>query len=191
MPPLVIHIFVPDRIQSDPTRRAAVRIADGFEPASGSVRPKHPTASPLAMRGSHPSFCSSLPYFQMGNMESDPWTETKDRNPLSPASSSMQARPYETALIPAHPYPERCIPNRPSEPSSVATSEGNSPRSNHPSMPGRTRSRTNDRTVSRTIRSSSDSSASTSRKSSGRRAARPGRVSVAIAVNSIRDPGEG
>nr|CRL53663.1 hypothetical protein CPGR_00942 [Mycolicibacterium fortuitum subsp. fortuitum DSM 46621 = ATCC 6841 = JCM 6387] len=29
----------------------------------------------------------------MENIDSEPWTETKLRNPLSPASSSMQARP--------------------------------------------------------------------------------------------------
>ena len=61
MPPFVIHIFVPLRIQSPPSRRALVRIRAGSEPLSGSVRPKQPTTSPVAMRGSHRSFCSSLP----------------------------------------------------------------------------------------------------------------------------------
>ncbi len=94
MPPFVIHIFVPDRIQSPPgSRPATVRIADGLLPASGSVRPKQPTASPRAMRGSHSSFCSSLPYFQIGNIDSDPWTLIALRKPESPASISMQAMP--------------------------------------------------------------------------------------------------
>ena len=62
MPPFVIHIFEPFRIQSPPgSRRAEVRIDAGSLPASGSVSPKHPIASPRAMRGSHSSFCSSLP----------------------------------------------------------------------------------------------------------------------------------
>ena len=61
MDPLVIHIFVPLRIQSSPSRRANVRIPPGLLPKSGSVRPKHPIVSPRAMDGSHWFFCSSLP----------------------------------------------------------------------------------------------------------------------------------
>ena len=93
IPPLVIHILVPVRIQSSLSRRANVRMCAGSLPKSGSVRPKHPRASPAAIRGSHCCFCSSDPYFQMGNMASEPCTEMKLRKPLSPASSSMQARP--------------------------------------------------------------------------------------------------
>ena len=97
IPPLVIHIFEPDRIQSavspDPSRRALVRIEAGSEPASGSVSPKQPMARPLAILGSHSSFCSSDPYFQIGNMDRDPWTLTALRKPESPASSSRQASP--------------------------------------------------------------------------------------------------
>src|SRR6266545_4410803 len=55
------------------------------------------------------------------------------------------------------------MPSRPSPPSSAATSVGNSARSNHPSMPGRTRSRTQSRAASRIIRSSSVSCASPAR----------------------------
>ena len=40
--PFVIHIFAPFRIQSEPSRRACVRIEAGSEPASGSVSPKQP-----------------------------------------------------------------------------------------------------------------------------------------------------
>ena len=93
MPPLVIHSLLPLRTQSEPSRRAEVRIEAGSEPESGSVSPKQPIASPAAIRGSHSCFCSSEPYFQIGNIASEPWTETKERNPLSPASSSRQARP--------------------------------------------------------------------------------------------------
>ncbi len=91
--PLVIHIFCPCRIQSSPSRRALVRIEPGSEPASGSVRPKQPSASPAAIRGSHSCFCSSEPQRWIANIASEPWTETRLRMPLSPASSSMQARP--------------------------------------------------------------------------------------------------
>ncbi len=61
MVPLVIHILLPVITQSSPSRRACVRIEPGSLPASGSVRPKQPRASPAAICGSHSSFCSSLP----------------------------------------------------------------------------------------------------------------------------------
>ena len=75
----------------------------GFEPKSGSVSPKQPTASPVAIRGSHSCFCSSLPCFQIANIASDPCTLTSERIPESAASSSRQARPYAVALVPAQP----------------------------------------------------------------------------------------
>ena len=59
--PLVIHIFEPLRIQSDPSRRAVVRMPAGLEPKSGSVSPKQPMTSPVAIAGSHWLRCSSLP----------------------------------------------------------------------------------------------------------------------------------
>ena len=70
--PFVIHIFAPFRIQSDPSRRACVRMEPGSEPASGSVSPKQPMISPVCIGGSQRSFCSSEPNFQMGNIASDP-----------------------------------------------------------------------------------------------------------------------
>lgn len=103
MEPLVIHILVPLRIQSSPSRLALVRIPPGLDPKSGSVRPKQPMASPAAIRGSHSSFCSSLPLWWIANMASEPWTETRLRMPESTASSSWQANPYAVALIPAQP----------------------------------------------------------------------------------------
>ncbi len=62
MDPLVIHIFVPLSTQSDPSRRARVRMPPGSDPKSGSVSPKQPIASPAAIRGSHSCFCSSDPF---------------------------------------------------------------------------------------------------------------------------------
>ena len=91
--PLVIHIFRPDKTQSLPDRDAEVRIDAGSEPASGSVRPKQPRASPAAIRGSHSVLCASDPNFQMANMASEPCTDTSERSPESAASSSRQARP--------------------------------------------------------------------------------------------------
>ena len=93
MLPLVIHILVPESTQSDPSRLAKVRMPPGSEPWSGSVRPKQPIASPAAIRGSHSVFCSSDPYRQIGNMDSEPWTDAALRRPESHASSSRHATP--------------------------------------------------------------------------------------------------
>src|SRR5688572_16056696 len=101
--PFVIHILVPLMIQSDPSFRAPVRMDAGSDPESGSVKPKQPMMSPAAIPGSQVSFCSSDPNFQMGNIASEPCTDTKDRVPESPASISMQAKPYAVAEVPAHP----------------------------------------------------------------------------------------
>jgi hypothetical protein len=101
--PFVIHIFEPLRSQSAPSRFADVRIEPGSEPASGSVRPKQPSASPACIGGSQRCFCSSEPHFQIANIASDPCTETKLRTPESPASSSMQVSPYMTELAPGRP----------------------------------------------------------------------------------------
>ena len=61
MLPLVIQVFSPFSTQPSPSRRAVVRMPAGFEPKSGSVRPKQPMALPLCRRGSHFCFCSSEP----------------------------------------------------------------------------------------------------------------------------------
>ncbi len=151
--PLVIHILAPLRIQSSPSRRARVRMLPGSLPASDSVSPKQPINSPAAIPGSQRCFCSSDPNAQIGNIAREPCTETNDRVPESPASSSRQARPYSTLLVPAQPYPSRCIPKRPIEPISLARSTGNVPSSNHSATSGSTRSFTKLRTVSRMSRS--------------------------------------
>ncbi len=128
----------------------------GLEPKSGSVRPKQPIASPVAIRGSHSSFWASDPCFQIANIARLPWTETTDRSPESPASSSRQARPYAVALVPAQPYPVRCIPSSPIDPNSRASSRtGAVPASYHPAISGLSFSSTKLRTVSRMARSSS------------------------------------
>ena len=101
--PFVIHIFAPFRTQSGPSRLAWVRIAPGSEPASGSVSPKQPIASPRCIAGSHRSFCSSEPQRQIANIASEPCTETALRMPESPASSSRHVSPYATELAPGSP----------------------------------------------------------------------------------------
>ena len=81
------------RAVEDPVVAVAARRASasppGSEPASGSVSPKQPIASPAAIAGSQRCFCSSEPKRRIANIASDPWTETSERIPASPASSSM------------------------------------------------------------------------------------------------------
>ncbi len=101
--PLVIHIFEPFRIQSDPSRRAVVRMPAGLEPKSGSVSPKQPITSPVAMAGSHWLRCSSLPQRKMANIASEPCTDTRLRRPESMASSSWHTSPYAVAVEPPQP----------------------------------------------------------------------------------------
>ena len=75
----VIQVFEPVRTQPSRARRARVFMLPGSEPASGSVRPKQPTSSPVASRGSHLWRCASLPYAWIGNMTRLPWTLPLDR----------------------------------------------------------------------------------------------------------------
>jgi hypothetical protein len=101
----VIHILEPERRQRPgPSRTARVRMPAGFEPKSGSVRPKHPIASPRASLGSHASRCASVPYVKIGHMTSEPCTDAKLRSAESPRSSSYMRRPCATDESPAQPY---------------------------------------------------------------------------------------
>ena len=59
--PLVIHILVPFSTQPSLVSRAVVIMPPGFEPKSGSVRPKQPISWPEARSGSQRRFCSSEP----------------------------------------------------------------------------------------------------------------------------------
>ncbi|CAB4881990.1 unannotated protein [freshwater metagenome] len=99
----MIHILLPLRIQSSPSRLARVSMPPGLDPKSASVRPKQPMSEPSAIPGSHCCFCSSDPYFQIANIASEPCTETSERMPESMASSSRQANPYAVADVPAQP----------------------------------------------------------------------------------------
>jgi hypothetical protein len=98
-----IQRFAPFSTQPEPTRSARVSMLAGSLPAVGSVSPKQPISSPAAMPGSHCFFCSSEPNLEIALMASDPCTETKVRMPESPASSSIAAIPYSTALRPPQP----------------------------------------------------------------------------------------
>ena len=89
----VIHILEPFSTQSLPRRLACVFMFDGSEPPCGSVRPKQPISSPVAMRGRYFWRCASLPNAWIGYITRLDCTETKLRIPESPRSSSWQMRP--------------------------------------------------------------------------------------------------
>lgn len=101
--PLVIQRLTPWITQSSPTRRQRVRIAPGSLPASGSVSPKQPTASPDARRGSQASLTASDAHRWMGYITRLDCTLTKLRRPESTYSTSRLRRPYAVALAPAPP----------------------------------------------------------------------------------------
>ena len=69
-------------------------MAPGSEPASGSVNPKHPTASPTASRGNHSRFMASEAYVKIGYMTRLDCTLTNALSPESAYSSSRQLSPY-------------------------------------------------------------------------------------------------
>ena len=59
--PIPIHCFSALTRHPPSVLTARVRMPPGSEPASGSVRPKQPTHSPLASFGRYLRFCSSDP----------------------------------------------------------------------------------------------------------------------------------
>mmetsp|Transcript_22897 Transcript_22897/g.67365 ORF Transcript_22897/g.67365 Transcript_22897/m.67365 type:complete len:287 (+) Transcript_22897:203-1063(+) len=92
---LVIHVLPPERTHSRAvaSQTARVPIPAGSEPWSGSVRPKQPTASPVARRGSHSAFCSSEPKSESGCITSEDCTDMADRYPLSTCSTARAPSP--------------------------------------------------------------------------------------------------
>ena len=61
VPELVMNAFSPLITHVPSTSSALVRVAPASDPASGSVRPNAPSASPAHRRGSHSCFCASDP----------------------------------------------------------------------------------------------------------------------------------
>ena len=53
-----------------------MRVLPASEPASGSVRPKAASCSPLVSFGSHSCFCSSLPKATIGQVPRLVWAAT-------------------------------------------------------------------------------------------------------------------
>ena len=91
--PSEIHIFWPLIDQPPSTFLARVRRLAASEPVSGSVRPKQPSASPEQSRGSHRSFCSSVPQRSIEPQTSEVWTDTTVR-------AEESARPICSTISP-------------------------------------------------------------------------------------------
>jgi hypothetical protein len=100
---LPIQRLAPSSTQWSPSRRARVSRATASEPCSGSVSPKAPIFSILAMAGSQRRFCSSSPSRAMEVMASPEWTPKKVQMLPSPRPSSMPTRPAATVLSPGQP----------------------------------------------------------------------------------------
>jgi len=92
--PLVAQRLCPVSLHEVPSGRARVCNEAGSLPDSGSVRAKHPSASPLRKRGSHLAFCSGEPRAWMGHITSDVCTLAQERKPESARSISCIIRPY-------------------------------------------------------------------------------------------------
>ena len=71
----MIQVFDPFSTNPPSTDLARVRIEAGSDPASGSVRPKQPTNSPLRSLGRYLSFCAAEPNAWIGYMTSEDCTE--------------------------------------------------------------------------------------------------------------------
>ncbi len=67
---------------------ALARRSAGLEPASGSVSPKQPSTSPVAIFGNHWSRCSSLPHRSIEPATSMRCTDMIERTLASPRPSS-------------------------------------------------------------------------------------------------------
>src|SRR6266513_1529529 len=76
--PFVIHAFAPLSPTEWPSRRELVRMPPGFEPKSGSVKPKQPIFSPDASFGIQKSFCCFDPYALIGYITSPDCTDAKE-----------------------------------------------------------------------------------------------------------------
>ena len=71
---------------------ALARRSAGLDPWSGSVSPKQPSTSPVAIRGSHCCFCSSVPHRSIEPATSPRCTDMIERTLASPRLSSSMNR---------------------------------------------------------------------------------------------------
>ena len=83
---------------------AVARRSAGFDPWSGSVSPKQPSTSPVAIAGSHRCFCSSVPHRAIDPATRPRCTDMIERTLASPRLSSSMKRQYVSGSAPPPPY---------------------------------------------------------------------------------------
>jgi hypothetical protein len=123
---LPIQRFSPSITYSSSSRRAVVSSNPASEPCCGSVRPKAPIFSILAIGGSHCSFCSSDPSVAMEVIATPECTAKNVVKPPSPRANSLLTRPAAVALIFGQPYPLMVVPAMLSAAILGSSSKGNS-----------------------------------------------------------------
>ena len=165
--PLVIHILEPLRIQSDPSRRAVVRMPRGVGP---EVRLGQPEAADHVAGGHRRQPLLAL-LLAAVPVDGEHRQRTLHRHHAAQAAVDglefLAHHAVGGGRRAAAAVALRCMPSRPSLPKSAASSRtGTSPASNHSAMCGRSRCSPNRRTVLRSSISSGASSESTSSRSS-------------------------
>ena len=103
VPALVMKDFVPFMVHSWSSVRAAVVIALGSDPASGSVMANAASILPEANEGIHSARCSSVPKSQTGLVPSEVCAATVMATDESTRASSSIARAYASVSPPAPP----------------------------------------------------------------------------------------
>src|SRR5215217_6198603 len=102
--PLVTHCLWPEIRYPPETFSARVCIAAASEPASGSVRAKHPIFSPRARSGIQRAFCSSVPWAKIGSVPALVCTASVTPTPASARLISSISSTYERKSVPPPPY---------------------------------------------------------------------------------------
>src|ERR1035441_2349675 len=100
----VIHFFSPFKTKTPPCEGVNSVTREWISlPAPGSVKAKAPMISPLARRGSHFCFCSTLPHFS-SDMETIVWTVSTPVNDEDPLPNASFSKPNVTVSHPCPPY---------------------------------------------------------------------------------------
>jgi hypothetical protein len=94
--PVVMNCLTPFSTKQSPSLCARAAIAPASDPTCGSVRQKHPSASPRASGTSRRSFCASVPKPLIGPQTTEFWTLTIVETAPSPAAISSSATASDT-----------------------------------------------------------------------------------------------
>jgi hypothetical protein len=126
--PFVTHIFWPVTTYSSPSRIARHRMAWTSEPAPGSDIDSAARRSPVAIRGSHRAFCSSVPCF-VSRYTPMKWVLRTPDSDIQPRDSSLTTSAYDIRSMPAPPNSSGTVrPNSPISFIRSTTFSGNSSR---------------------------------------------------------------